>query len=778
MHPSPRRAVALDGVVIRCFGLPLYRAVAMPSHEDMQSRSLVCVGGQLSISLLLAMVLAPAGCGEDTQGTSVDAAPADAAADAAPADVAMPVEPSGVEVHFPPARSRTAMDSITVRGTAVDDDGIAAIRVAGVAATSDDGFASWQATVPLHDGVNVLAVEKQDGAGNIITDAARIEVVNAPFLAEPGDMVLDPARNRALVVDAGLGSIMAVDLDTGLPSRLLGGALVEGEVFVELALHPAQSRLWVLERRYGTLPETLRSIDLNTGERTILASETAGSGVDLLAVWAPVVDVANNRILLIDGEHDALVAVDMDTGERTVVLSAGDGPTLRGVGAMVLDAAQGRVLVTDSFQRALLAIDLATGARTVIADESTGMGPWLTYPGEGLDLDLDRNRLLFSARTFEETSLLAVDLTTGERTRLWRVTYTEDDPDGPVMLKALVHDPDHGRVLAARNRAELLAVGLQQGNEVPLLQERVGSGLEPSYVFEMVMDDVRGRALLLDKFGVIELSLWDDPASVGRRSILSGEDFGWGPSLSHARDMILDAPRNRVIINASDYDDVSILAVDMDTGERTLLAGQGADIAAASFLGNKIALDTLHHRLLGSQGFNLVSLDMTTGISAVLSASYLGTGPDISLASEVVVDSKRQRAIMINDGVSLLSIDLQTGDRSILFESGLDPEGRRQYLDEIALDLDHERILVTQPGIVDWYDPSENVHSRAWSVSLTDGTPTELVGPTAGTGPRVRGHFSGIAADSRRDLAVLVAQDPMEVFLVDMLTLQRVIVSH
>src|SRR5687768_7724826 len=55
---------------------------------------------------------------------------------------------------FPPGDGITEGTSIHVRGTASDADGIAAVRVNGVAALSSDGFAHWQADVELEYGPN------------------------------------------------------------------------------------------------------------------------------------------------------------------------------------------------------------------------------------------------------------------------------------------------------------------------------------------------------------------------------------------------------------------------------------------------------------------------------------------------------------------------------------------------------------------------------------------------------------------------------------------------
>lgn len=67
-----------------------------------------------------------------------------------------------VTITFPPARSFAVAPTVTVRGTSAPADQTRAIRVNGVAAASDDGFATWIADVPLTQyGPNRMTVERE-----------------------------------------------------------------------------------------------------------------------------------------------------------------------------------------------------------------------------------------------------------------------------------------------------------------------------------------------------------------------------------------------------------------------------------------------------------------------------------------------------------------------------------------------------------------------------------------------------------------------------------------
>ena len=70
------------------------------------------------------------------------------------------------------------------------------------------------------------------------------------------------------------------------------------------------------------------------------------------------------------------------------------GPTIIGLESIALDASNGRALVVDDFSDAVVAVDLTTGARTILSDSST---PNATNPfsnPRGITLDAANTRAL------------------------------------------------------------------------------------------------------------------------------------------------------------------------------------------------------------------------------------------------------------------------------------------------------------------------------------------------------------------------------------------------
>jgi DNA-binding beta-propeller fold protein YncE len=79
---------------------------------------------------------------------------------------------------------------------------------------------------------------------------------------------------------------------------------------------------------------------------------------------------------------------------------------------IALDSANNRALVVDSSLAAVVAVDLSTGDRTILSDSVTGMGPNFLFP-EGITLDSANNRILVLDSSL--AAVIAVEPISGDR---------------------------------------------------------------------------------------------------------------------------------------------------------------------------------------------------------------------------------------------------------------------------------------------------------------------------------------------------------------------------
>ncbi len=262
-----------------------------------------------------------------------------------------------------------------------------------------------------------------------------------------------------------------------------------------------------------------------------------GDGTDFEWAYGIVVDGANGRALVTDRDRASLFAVDLVTGNRTVVSGPGhgSGTTLIGPGPLDLDAARNRVYVSD-FGRAVVAIDLASGGRTTVAGPGVGSGPvvepnWLAF-------DPVADRILVT--DFDTKALFAINPVTGARSLVSGATRG----GGPIFPapRQIALDPATG-VLYLVDSAEkaLFAIDLATGDRSIVSGGAAGAGAPFENPRLVVHDTALMRVLVMDA-GFDDLIAVD--LATGARTVLGGD----GPATTDTWGMALDASRDRVLL--------------------------------------------------------------------------------------------------------------------------------------------------------------------------------------------------------------------------------------
>jgi DNA-binding beta-propeller fold protein YncE len=109
-----------------------------------------------------------------------------------------------------------------------------------------------------------------------------------------------------------------------------------------------------------------------------------------------------------------LYRIDLATGARSLIsgndVTLGLGPQINFPQDVALDLPRNRVLVTESSINAVVAVDLSSGRRTILADAATGVGPALHYP-MSIALDPGRER----AFVVDRNGVIVIELSSGRR---------------------------------------------------------------------------------------------------------------------------------------------------------------------------------------------------------------------------------------------------------------------------------------------------------------------------------------------------------------------------
>jgi len=186
----------------------------------------------------------------------------------------------------------------------------------------------------------------------------------------------------------------------------------------DLIVDRTNNRLLVTDRKL----KAVLAVDLTTGERTVISDSSTPNNINAFNIpQGMALDSTNNRLLVVDWwpGQEALLAVNLDTGARTIISDNNTPNNIIDFSApisLALDPNRlnNRVLVLDSRLHAVLAVDLTTGIRTVISDNSMpNSGP--SFAPTSLVLDSNNNRVLVLVDGIF-IGVMAVDLNSGVRT--------------------------------------------------------------------------------------------------------------------------------------------------------------------------------------------------------------------------------------------------------------------------------------------------------------------------------------------------------------------------
>ena len=710
----------------------------------------------------------------------------DAAPDASPvADAGPPpgdggagdggVEPPGppaVNVVFPPsAATLTRGASLALRGTALPE--VAALQVAGVEATLL-GDGAWEAEVALTPGDNALALAAEDADGAPLPVPAALNVRYQPeLLSRAEDMIIDREANRAylraqVAPPAELG-LWTVDLATGEAS-ILGSADVGSGPWTRywgaMALDAARSRLLLADPP----SDRIVSLDLATGERVVLSPADAEYGPAFGTARDMVIDEPHNRALFTDNSVDALFAMDLSTGQRTILSdNSHPGPSLINPGALVYDAANDRALVAhcvadgdgDEADCDLLAVDLSSGARTVfdvVAHQLENV--------VDMALDLERGRLITVRDDHWELRSVALD--TGETEVL------SSNPVGAGLSferpEALALAPDGERVLVlSREHNAIVAVAPDTGERAVEYGFFLGAGV-PMGVPQAITLEPTGNSLLLahERTSSSSRITRVDIAS-GLRTAVSEPGVHEGPWLYEVVGMAYDSGRDEALVVIDDFG-VRAMAVDRDTGVRRALAGPDDGTGTAIYEPTAIAYDPDFDRAIVAMG------DSTSGSLVELrlddlSRRVLADGsnelPDEPIA--LVMAPSGGWAYVLHAENMLSAVSLDSGEVTVVSDAVTGSGPPLYFPRAIAWQSQPERLLV-----LGWH--TEGGSYSVFAVDPSTGDRTELGGALTGVGAPISSAVA-MAFDESADI-VWVSDRVLGIVALDLRSGDRVTVSR
>lgn len=593
------------------------------------------------------------------------------------------------------------LSEVVVRGIASDNDQVASVTVNGVEATSEDGFATWQAIVPLPGGqASELVVTVADPHGNVV-EAADSITVNAYGVASGracGAFHYDPETDRMF----GSVPLSVTHVSAGTVVRLPNFS--DTDYVDSLLYDDVGGRLYAFHR--GALAE----VDPSDGSPVATLSPEGTNGISLGDVSGATLDRINGIAYAYSDELDAVVSIRLADGTRSIVSgdTVGSGPVLRGVtylafGGSRLFAATDRL--GDFTASVVFEIDLANGDRTVISGDGAGSGRNFQHT-EGLVASSDGS-ILYVAD--ESGDLLAVDPGNGARTI---VSPAIDGLRNNALFESslamqLLESSDTLLISDCKHR-QLVSIDLGDGSRSILTPPFRGSGPPLVHPFAIALRQDRDGLITLNGSGgngavAAEASnLISVDTTTGTRAIVSNAALGSGDAVIEGFDLVDDVAHDRYLV--TDGPGKAVVSIHPATGERAILSDNVSHGAGEGFQSPAgIAIDPARNRaVVVDTGLRaLVGVDLETGNRTVFSQTGgAGSGEDFAEPVDVELDLANDRAFVTDLSLhAVFRVDLRTGARAIVSGNSVGKGDPLQSPRRIAFDANNDRIAVTHDGV-------------------------------------------------------------------------------
>lgn len=561
------------------------------------------------------------------------------------------------EIVFPPDGAVFNGGTIVVRGSADDDGSVKGVSVNGVNATSQDDFQTWTASVPLAMGSNELVVAVEDDDSQTSEEATTATVTRSEVpLFGPTGIAFDVVNTRAIVLDGGMSTLFAVDVETGEREVLSSNGVGSGPL-IQSGLHVDLSEDGLHAYLYDYQQQALFEIALATGNRKIISSATRGSGELIGTAWDLATDSDNGRSFVAEptnawGETKVHM-IDHATGDRTLVSSSttGAGPQPGFVLGLDWDAAMDRLVLTTG--EASLVFLTPGGQRTFLGLVGAEAASAWTYD---VTVDSAANVAYVTDDFGSNDRVFKVDLATGQSSLLAVADTVMETAN------AVAWDSANKRVLVADNVEKIIRIdpatkALKVLSDNSDMAAGTGPAI-PSFGAASYIDAATRTAYILSN----DNALITVDLATGNRTVADAQVS------SEVVAMTLDAPNKRLLGIGSEGG-MYLLSIDIETGVSTNLA----TLSNASRYIQGMAIDPASNRLFLSDSLNtkIVAVSLDTYVDEVFSASYLGTGSKLRTAGPIMLDAQRDRLLMGDQNpVEIRSISLSTGDRETVFLAG------------------------------------------------------------------------------------------------------------
>lgn len=372
--------------------------------------------------------------------------------------------------------------------------------------------------------------------------------------------LLDEDSKRIIEVDTNSGErtvLSDTDGSYGMPF----------EYFNHIVTDKANNRLLVSDTKLNVI----FSVGLTNGKRELFISNRHGHGISM-STPKSLKHTGNNKALVLDSALEALIAIDMVTGNRNTISTAGsegieaigDGPSIQDPISIEVNPAHTKAWISMRGKPDLLEIDLDTGNRTLLESTPEQNANTFKLPN-GISYDREDDRLLVSDIYLDRVQ--AIKLANKTTSIAARKHLTSDRS---IMLSKpldTVFDSINKHIYAVDSTLKAVVVWDEQGKSKVLSSGLVGSGLSLSKPVAIDLNTADGIAYVADETlnSIVSVNLLN-----GDRVVLSNQAVGSGPTFKKLSSISFD-PENRSLL-VTDIEEKAVFSINIDNGNRKIVS--------------------------------------------------------------------------------------------------------------------------------------------------------------------------------------------------------------
>ena len=197
--------------------------------------------------------------------------------------------------------------------------------------------------------------------------------------------------------------------------------------------------------------------------------------------------------------------------------------------------------------------------------------------------------------------------------------------------------------------------------------------------------------------------------TTGARSNFISNGIGKGKKITEGRAIALDQENNQLYLLDGGYDNGElVILIDLANGNRTVVSDIDRHIARGDWV-RDIVLDKQANMLYLSSEDAIISVNLQTEQSAILSNANTGTGEVIGFIGNSILDKENNR-LMVTDtsSANLIGVDLTTGNRSIIAELSNIAQGRDLGIFYVEYDTRDKKAFILSRELGELYQVNLN----------------------------------------------------------------------